>query len=143
MEKSLCWQNLFQRWPDSIPKLGIVVTSLNEGITFSSFQVSDSAVLLERDRPDTMGAVAFEKHRVIGDLKVAERDPLIERYHDDPLLGDRIGPALKKILPADAFFHGRHSVAALKPILGKRKSNKKPGAPEGVRASNENDPEGI
>ena len=56
MEKSLCWQNLFQRWPDSIPKLGIVVTSLNEGIAFSNFQVSDSAVLLERDRPDTMGA---------------------------------------------------------------------------------------
>ncbi len=56
MEKSLCWQNLFQRWPDSIPKLGIVVTSLNEGIAFSSFQVSEGAVLLERDRPDTMGA---------------------------------------------------------------------------------------
>ncbi len=56
MEKILCWKNLFQRWPDSIPKQGIVVISLNEGIAFSSFQVSDSAVLLERDRPDTMGA---------------------------------------------------------------------------------------
>lgn len=56
MEKSICWQQLFQRWPDSIPKLGIAVTSLNESITFSSFQVSDYAVLFERDRPDTMGA---------------------------------------------------------------------------------------
>lgn len=56
MEKSLCWQILFQRWPDSIPKLGIVVNSLNEGITFCNFQVSDYSVLLERDRPDTMGA---------------------------------------------------------------------------------------
>ncbi len=56
MEKILCWKNLIQRWPDSIPKLGIVEISLNEGITFSNFQVSDSAVLLERDRPDTMGA---------------------------------------------------------------------------------------
>lgn len=56
MEKSICWQVLFQRWPDSIPKLGIAVTSLNEGITFSNFQVSEYAVLFERDRPDTMGA---------------------------------------------------------------------------------------
>lgn len=56
MEKSLCWQTLFQRWPDSIPKLGIAVTSLNEGIPFNNFQVSDYAVLFERDRPDTMGA---------------------------------------------------------------------------------------
>ena len=56
MEKSICWQVLFQRWPDSIPKLGIAVTSLNESITFSNFQISDYAVLFERDRPDTMGA---------------------------------------------------------------------------------------
>lgn len=56
MEKSIGWQVLFQRWPDSIPKLGIVVTSLNEGIAFNNFQVSDYAVLFERDRPDTMGA---------------------------------------------------------------------------------------
>ncbi len=55
-EKSICWQVLFQQWPDSIPKLGIAVTSLNEGIAFSNFQVSDHAVLFERDRPDTMGA---------------------------------------------------------------------------------------
>ncbi|TXT26984.1 MAG: hypothetical protein FD138_2797 [Planctomycetota bacterium] len=56
MEKSICWQVLFQRWPDSIPRLGIAVTSLNESITFNNFQVSDHAVLFERDRPDTMGA---------------------------------------------------------------------------------------
>lgn len=56
MDKSICWQVLFQQWPDSIPKLGIAVTSLNEPITFGGFQVSEHAVLFERDRPDTMGA---------------------------------------------------------------------------------------
>ena len=55
MEKSICWQLLFQQWPDSIPRLGIAVTSLNEPVTFSNFQISDYAVLFERDRPDTMG----------------------------------------------------------------------------------------
>ncbi len=56
MDKSNCWQGMFQNWPDSIPKLGIAVTSLNESIAFSNFQISDAAVLFERDRPDTLGA---------------------------------------------------------------------------------------
>lgn len=56
MEKCNCWKDLFQRWPDTIPKVGIAVTSLNEPITFSNFQISEEAVLFERDRPDTMGA---------------------------------------------------------------------------------------
>ena len=56
MDKTMAWQTLFQRWPDSIPKLGIAMTSLNEAISFCNFQISESAVLFERDRPDTMGA---------------------------------------------------------------------------------------
>ncbi len=56
MEKILAWKLLFQRWPASIPKAGIVVTSLNDTVTFNSFQISEHMVLLERDRPDTMGA---------------------------------------------------------------------------------------
>lgn len=56
MDKSTFWLRLFQRWPDSIPKLGIAVTSINESIAFSNFQISEGAVLLERDRPDTLGA---------------------------------------------------------------------------------------
>lgn len=56
MEKVLAWKQLFLRWPDTIPKQGIVVTNLNDIVTFCTFQVSELAVLLERDRPDTMGA---------------------------------------------------------------------------------------
>ena len=56
MEKILAWKMLFQRWPASIPKVGIVVTTVNEPIAFSSFLVSEHMVLLERDRPDTTGA---------------------------------------------------------------------------------------
>ncbi len=56
MEKIIAWKTLFQRWPQSIAKQGIVVTSLNESITFSSFQVSEQTLLLERDRPDLSGA---------------------------------------------------------------------------------------
>lgn len=56
MEKIIAWKLFFQRWPASIPKQGIVLTSLNEGIAFSGFQVSEQLLLLERDRPDTSGA---------------------------------------------------------------------------------------
>lgn len=56
MEKDLTWKMLFQRWPMTIPKVGIVVTVLNESIAFSSFQIAEQMVLLERDRPDNSGA---------------------------------------------------------------------------------------
>ncbi len=56
MEKIVAWKMLFQRWPASVPKAGIVATSLNENITFTNFLVSEHSVLLERDRPDAMGA---------------------------------------------------------------------------------------
>lgn len=56
MEKILAWKMLFHRWPATIPKVGIVVTSVNEPIAFSNFQVSEQMVLLERDRPDSSGA---------------------------------------------------------------------------------------
>ncbi len=56
MEKVIGWKLLFQRWPNAIPKLGIVVTSVNESVVFCNFLVSDQNVLLERDRPDALGA---------------------------------------------------------------------------------------
>ena len=58
MEKILAWKTPFQRWPVSIPKVGIVVTTINDPIAFSSFQISEHMVLLERDRPDITGARA-------------------------------------------------------------------------------------
>ncbi len=56
MEKILGWKSFFQRWPASIPKLGILVTSINESIPFCNFLVSETGVLAERDRPDMLGA---------------------------------------------------------------------------------------
>jgi hypothetical protein len=56
MQKAVGWQVLFQQWPESIPKTGIAITSLNESIPFIDFQISEYVVLLVRDRPDTMGA---------------------------------------------------------------------------------------
>jgi hypothetical protein len=50
------WRNLFQHWPGSLPKQGLLVTNFGEQIPFTNFLVSGTAVLVERDKPDTIGA---------------------------------------------------------------------------------------
>lgn len=50
------WRNLFQHWPASMPKQGLLVTTFGEQIGFVNFLVSATAVIVERDKPDTIGA---------------------------------------------------------------------------------------
>jgi hypothetical protein len=50
------WQQLFENWPDSMPRQAMVVTNFGETITFVNFLLSPGILLLERDKPDTSGA---------------------------------------------------------------------------------------
>lgn len=50
------WRNVFQHWPGSLAKEGLLVTNFGEQIQFVNFLVSGTAILLERDKPDTVGA---------------------------------------------------------------------------------------
>ena len=50
------WRNLFQHWPASVPKQGLLVTDFGEQIPFVNFLISGTAILVERDKPDTFGA---------------------------------------------------------------------------------------
>lgn len=50
------WRNLFENWPNIIPKQGIVVTTVGENIPFVNFLYSGTQVLLERDKPDSQNA---------------------------------------------------------------------------------------
>ncbi|WP_437186145.1 hypothetical protein SH668x_003285 [Planctomicrobium sp. SH668] len=56
MDSSAAWQQLFDRWPDSQPRVGVIVTTSQESIGFTDFMVSPGILALERDRPDTLGA---------------------------------------------------------------------------------------
>jgi len=56
MDTAEAWRALFENWPESIPREGIVVTVHNENITFVNYLISSSVLLLERDKPDTSGA---------------------------------------------------------------------------------------
>ena len=56
MDPSEYWRSLFENWPESIPREGMLVTSFNEHIPFNSFLISGGVLLVERDKPDTYGS---------------------------------------------------------------------------------------
>ncbi|MDA0835026.1 MAG: hypothetical protein O2955_16255 [Planctomycetota bacterium] len=56
MESPLAWSQLFENWPDSIPREGMVVTRYQETIPFKNFLISSGLLLLERESPDSNGA---------------------------------------------------------------------------------------
>ena len=55
METTAAWKALFEQWPDSMERQGMVVTSLGEAIPFQAFMISGGLLLLERDKPDQFG----------------------------------------------------------------------------------------
>jgi hypothetical protein len=55
MSASSMWREFFTNWPTSLPRRGILLTTLNESTPFKSFLVKDDVLLLERTNPDPMG----------------------------------------------------------------------------------------
>jgi hypothetical protein len=49
------WREFFLNWPVSLPRRGVVLSTLNEATPFKSFLTTDSVVLLERTNPDPLG----------------------------------------------------------------------------------------
>ncbi len=56
MHTAEAWRTLFENWPETIPRAGLLVTSFNETIEFRDFLISGSIVLIERSVPDSQGA---------------------------------------------------------------------------------------
>jgi len=56
MDPTESWRHLFENWPETIPKSGIVVTRFQESIAFADFLISGGILLLEREQPDSTGA---------------------------------------------------------------------------------------
>ena len=50
------WRAMFENWPAKVPRRGLVITTFNESIAFVNYMMSGGILLLERDRPDTLGA---------------------------------------------------------------------------------------
>lgn len=49
------WQEVFAKWPASLPKRGVLVSTLNEVTPFKSFMLKGDTLLLERTIPDPLG----------------------------------------------------------------------------------------
>jgi hypothetical protein len=56
MDNAQFWLQIFRNWPAGYPRQGIVITSIQESIPFSNFMTSEGIVLLDRDKPDAIGA---------------------------------------------------------------------------------------
>jgi hypothetical protein len=54
--KSNYWGEFFTHWPIDLQRRGILVTSFNEQISFSTFFTSGNLLMLERQTPDAQGA---------------------------------------------------------------------------------------
>lgn len=55
LETTERWQTLFENWPDSIQRRGIIISTTGEAVPFINFMVSDGLLLVERDGPDASG----------------------------------------------------------------------------------------
>ena len=56
MESTESWRTLFENWPESMPREGLLVTTFQETIPFTNFLISADILLVERDKPDVLGA---------------------------------------------------------------------------------------
>lgn len=56
MHSTEAWRSLFENWPESIPRTGILVTGYGEAIGFKDFLISGTMLLVERETPDSLGA---------------------------------------------------------------------------------------
>ena len=50
------WETVFTKWPETLPRRGVVVNKLNEAMPFKGFLIAKGMVVLERSNPDTLGA---------------------------------------------------------------------------------------
>jgi len=50
------WRGMFENWPNSVPRRGLLITMFGESIPFVGYMLSGGILLLERDKPDSLGA---------------------------------------------------------------------------------------
>jgi len=56
MDLQQTWKTCFEKWPEDLPRQGVLVTTFGEQVPFAGFSVGESMVLLARKAPDTVGA---------------------------------------------------------------------------------------
>lgn len=84
---------LFESWPASLPRRGLVITTFGESIPFVGYLLSAGIVLLDRDKPDTLGArkvlLAFDNIASVKITDVIELDRFEAMGFQPPASGGR------------------------------------------------------
>jgi len=76
MDAASGWRQLFENWPASIPRKATIVTAFQETIGFVNFMVTDGVLVLERERPDTIGArKVMLSYPAISAVKFTDTEP--------------------------------------------------------------------
>ena len=74
------WRHLFSKWPAAIGRSGFLVTELGESVRFTDFACSAGVLLLQREKPDTLGArKVFVSYDAISAVKLDDPGDL-DRY---------------------------------------------------------------
>jgi hypothetical protein len=50
------WRGMFENWPNSVPQRGLLITMFGESIPFVGYMMAGGILLLDRDKPDSLGA---------------------------------------------------------------------------------------
>ena len=56
MDGDNSWRTLFENWPKAIAKVGVLITAFGDTVPFNNFMVNEGILLVQRERPDTIGA---------------------------------------------------------------------------------------
>jgi hypothetical protein len=73
MELNKLWRPMFERWPQDLPRRGVVTTTLEEQYPFKGYMVSGDLVLLERTNPDPLGTrFMFLPYAQIAAVKIVD-----------------------------------------------------------------------
>jgi hypothetical protein len=72
------WRGLFENWPSTLPRKGLLVTSFDTGIPFCAYMIAGGLLLLERDKPDASNArkVIVGYDQILG-LKITDPIDLV------------------------------------------------------------------
>lgn len=56
MDAAENWQRIFEEWPASVPRQGMIAVGFGEIINFINFMTSEGVLLVELPRPDSNDA---------------------------------------------------------------------------------------
>ena len=73
MDTNHNWKSIFERWPNDLPRRGLVTTTLDEQFPFKGYMMAGDMILLERTNVDPLGTrYMFVPYANIAAVKIVD-----------------------------------------------------------------------